>query len=744
MATHGWRKEGKNIVYWERGDKKGHGREPKSAVEVANSIRATFRMHDGRGEKYKLRQAQLGAFHAFRSYQSLQDNSPATIVMPTGTGKTETMIAIFLYNPIRTLVIVPSDALRHQTMLKMVSLGLIPKLNYFSGSYIKPVVSVIRSEIKSIAECDRLLGSCNIAITTIAAMAIQKEPIRMKIAEHCKQLFVDEAHHIAARTWSEAEQLFQAKPKLQFTATPYREDKKRLTGKIIYAYPLRLAQQEGIFSKINYRSIFSETDNDKALASAAVKQLDDDLSKKYDHLMMVRVKSVTRSESVLKIYESIGKHHCPVRLDSRMSTVDQQAALSKIRRRESRIIICVDMLGEGFDLPSLKIAAVHDPHKSLSVTLQFIGRFARTGDTKLAAATIIVPRAVYGVDTRLRKLYGEDSDWNKIISEVAEEEVVIQQERIELETSFTQLPTEVPVQVLKPKLSTVIYSVDPLAWDPDRIYSRFNTNSLLTKNIGISDEYKLAWFVTEEANDVRWGDFPEIHENFYNLYVLHCDETNGLLYINSTNNSELHESLAMAVCGESAAIINGNVVYRILDKINRGVPNNIGLLDSINQNRRFSMHVGADVVAGLDATAAQKAKTNIYVNGFEDGAKVGFGASRKGRVWSHKVANDIYDWMNWVRQIGPTIQDETISLESVIKGFIIPIFLTTRPELVPLGIDWSSEINRNIVESTTVISNGYEVALLDLDIVLKDHTICAPILFILSSADFSLECCIAY
>ena len=40
-------------------------------------------------------------------------------------------------------------------------------------------------------------------------------------------------------------------------------------------------------------------------------------------------------------------------------------------------MVCVDMLGEGFDLPALKVAAIHDPHKSLGVTLQFVGRFAR-------------------------------------------------------------------------------------------------------------------------------------------------------------------------------------------------------------------------------------------------------------------------------------------------------------------------------------------------------------------------------
>ena len=36
-------------------------------------------------------------------------------------------------------------------------------------------------------------------------------------------------------------------------------------------------------------------------------------------------------------------------------------------------VIAVDMLGEGFDLPNLKVAALHHPHKSLAVTLQFMG-----------------------------------------------------------------------------------------------------------------------------------------------------------------------------------------------------------------------------------------------------------------------------------------------------------------------------------------------------------------------------------
>ena len=53
---------------------------------------------------------------------------------------------------------------------------------------------------------------------------------------------------------------------------------------------------------------------------------------------------------------------------------------------KSLIAVCVDMLGEGFDLPELKIAAFHDIRKILAVTLQLAGRFMRARPA-LGAAT---------------------------------------------------------------------------------------------------------------------------------------------------------------------------------------------------------------------------------------------------------------------------------------------------------------------------------------------------------------------
>ena len=66
-------------------------------------------------------------------------------------------------------------------------------------------------------------------------------------------------------------------------------------------------------------------------------------------------------------------------------------------------MVCVDMLGEGFDLPELKIAAFHDIRKTLAVTLQLAGRFTRKRPD-LGNATFIANTADVNVQDELRNL----------------------------------------------------------------------------------------------------------------------------------------------------------------------------------------------------------------------------------------------------------------------------------------------------------------------------------------------------
>jgi superfamily II DNA or RNA helicase len=738
MAQIRRRPIGRNQIWWLADGIGAHGAEPKAPGDVVESLQGKFSFTAESPNKPGLRAPQLGALHAVLAHETMESEAPVTIVMPTGTGKTETMLAAFANDPKRTLIIVPSNSLRAQIATKFVSLGVLPALGALSGDFLCPVVGLVRSAVSTAEECTELLSACNVIIATPSALSGFGPEARSTLVSMCDQLFVDEAHHIAARTWRSVADLFAGKTVVQFTATPFREDGQFMGGRLAYAYPLRLAQKNGYFAPINYHSVSQLGDTDHAVATAALIQLRADLADGLDHVLMARVQTVPRAGEVLARYQDLAPDLQPVRIDSKMSLKAQVEALTKVQSRESRIVVCVDMLGEGFDLPALKVAAIHDPHKSLAITLQFVGRFARVGGDDLGEASVFVPRPVGGIDERLRRLYGEDADWNSLIRDLTQTEVEQEQARTQFEAGFGALPQEVAVRSLQPKMSTVIYRSTSLQWNPDAVYDVFPESELLTKQIAINAGQQVVWFVTEETTPVPWGDISTIAEVVHHLYVVHCDTDAGLMYINSSNNDSLHEDLAHAVGGGEAALIRGDVVYRVLAGIRRRVPTNVGLLDAVNRNRRFTMHVGADVLEGFGPGAAQKSKTNIFAHGYSDAGRVSFGASRKGRVWSHAVAHTLLDWVKWARSVGAIVTDESIQIADVMSGFIIPTAAMVRPPLVPLGIEWPYELISNTSEVRKVEAGGIAHPLLDLDLSITDWQNDGPIRFEVRSDDWAV------
>lgn len=725
----GQRKLGKNQVTWLIDGPGGHGNEPQTPESVAESLAGRFHFVAGTDDKPGFRSPQLGALHAVLAARTTETEDAVTVVMPTGTGKTETMLAVFANDPKKTLIIVPSDALRTQIAGKFQTLGILPEAGAVTGAFKTPVVALLKSGLQTVEECDALVAPCNVVVATPQVITQCSAEARARLTELCDQLVVDEAHHVAARTWKAIAEAFASKPVTQFTATPFREDGEYMGGRIRYAYPLRLAQRDGYFAPINYRAITDLGDVDRTLAEAAVVQLREDVAAGRDHILMARVQTTPRADEILAIYEDVAPDLTPVRIDSRMSKTRQREALALLDDRTSRAVVCVDMLGEGFDLPSLKVAAIHDPHKSLAVTLQFVGRFARVGRDELGDASVFVPRLAGDVDDRLRKLYGEDSDWNALIRDLTEAEVAQEEERSEFEDGFGSLPAEVALRSVQPKMSTVVYRSAALQWNPEAVYQVFPEDQLLTKTVAVNRQQHVLWFITAQETPVPWGEFTSFREVVHHLYVIHVDLDAGLMYVNSSYNDSVHEALAKAVGGEAVELIKGNVPYRVLGRIQRRVPTNIGLLDTVNRNRRFTMHVGADVLEGFGPGAAQKAKTNIYAHGYMDGARVSFGASRKGRVWSYRVAPDLLSWVQWAKGVGEALTDETITIDSVMDGFIVPTAATSRPELVPLGIEWPFSLIGTVSEARQIMYEGQTHSLIDVELGITAFDSDGPIRF---------------
>ncbi len=254
----------------------------------------------------------------------------------------------------------------------------------------------------------KAIASCNVIISTPNSLDLCNDSDLSKLAMSFSHLLIDEAHHVAAKTWSRAKKAFTGKPCLQFTATPFREDGASLDGDIIYNYPLKEAKNDGYFQAIEFHPIreYQASLADKSIADKAVSLLRKDLSDGKNHLLMARAKTISKAKEIFEIY----KQHSdlsPILVHSKSKS--PQEITKAIKEKRHRIIVCVNMLGEGFDLPELKIAALHDQHCSPAITLQFIGRLTRV-DPTLGCAKFVANIANQKVDSQMSALYSESAD----------------------------------------------------------------------------------------------------------------------------------------------------------------------------------------------------------------------------------------------------------------------------------------------------------------------------------------------
>jgi len=634
-----------------------------------------------------LRRPQIGALYAALAHWSVSDD-PATIVMPTGTGKTETMLALLICAQLsRLMVVVPSAALRDQIANKFVTLGKLAELGSVPASVRPPMVATLDHRPSAPAEVDDIFRRANVIVATMSVAGQCSTEVQDRMAELCSHLFIDEAHHIAARTWAEFKRRFRQRPILQFTATPFRMDGKRIDGRYIYTYPLTRAQTEGYFRTVNFVPVaeYDVQDADAAIADRAGRQLRDDRKAGLDHLLMARVRTTGRADNILALYRKHFPEFDPVAIHTGIPAAMRRELLERLKERKSRIVICVDMFGEGFDMPQLKVAALHDRHQSLPITLQFIGRFTR-GLSEVGEATVVANIADDGISDALRNLYAEDSDWNYLLRMLSEAATERARKRNEVLAGFTSALQDIPLQTLFPRMSAVAYKTNCVQWNPLEIEDVIAGARLHAGPI-INPQANLAIFVTRDETPVRWGAVKQIQDVAWNLYVLHWNEELGILFINSSN-KDFHEQIAQAVC-ETKTRFSGETIFRVLGGVRRLTLTNLGLSHALGKNIRYTMFMGADIADGLsEALKFGRRKSNLFGLGYEDDEKVTIGCSAKGRLWSHRIAYDLSEWTDWCAHVGAKLLDEQISIEDVLANVIKARRIAQRPPLVPVMVAW--------------------------------------------------------
>ncbi|KHT09192.1 DEAD/DEAH box helicase [Pectobacterium brasiliense] len=673
-----------------------------------------FKEENEDSNKNGLRPPQIGGIYAALGHERSDSSSSATIVMPTGTGKTETILSIIIAGRFdRTLVVVPSDALRTQISKKLLAYELPREFGLINAATENPKVAIINHGIKEDEELNEIINA-NVIVASAAALSHFSDEGISKLTKECSHLIVDEAHHVTAVTWARVKKQFKKNKVFQFTATPFRTDGSRIEGKIVYNYPLKKAQEDKYFKPIEFHPVreFIEENADKAIAEKAIKLLRNDISDGLDHIIMARASTIARAREVFTYYE---KHSDLNPIIINNTTKKRKKVIEDIKSCKHRVIVCVDMLGEGFDLPQLKISAIHDPHKSINVMLQFTGRFTRNaagvGDAKFVANIASVD-----VGESLDELYREDSDWNTLISNISSRKIQDEKDYEAFKSGFTD-PSKLLELGLTPNISTVIYNMQLSNWYPEKIL-KIGNNKFNIFDSSINDEENLLIFSVKSFTPVGWTDSKELFDESWDLYIAYYNKRRNLLFIHSSAKDGLVTKL-VKIIAPNATRIQGERVFRTFHGLKRLKLQNVGL----NKNRkglRYTMHTGTEINEQIpDIEAKRATKSNIFGKGYEDGVLVTIGGSHKGKVWSMD-SDSIEKWILWCDKLAVKILDNSIDTNTVLTTAMRMDEIDKLPDLEIITVEWPNEILRKNEQKIIINSEKWEESLLYCELLLSN------------------------
>ena len=510
-----------------------------SSWKGALTLRKEETDHNGLIITKGLRVPQLGAYYQVLSHWTLTKEH-GIIVMPTGTGKTDTMITIMVGSQCdKLLVVVPSKSLRSQIGRRFEKLGLLSELGILSESAKAPKVGYLKHGLKTLDEVDEFFSRYNVIIATASIFRNFHDGLMARVALQCSHLILDEAHHSQApATWSKIQIAFKSKPCLLFTATPFRNDEKPIYGKIIYNYPLAKAQEEGYFTEIEQHPIseYNQKLADEVIAKKAVELLEADLQNHPEHLLMARANNISRAEKIFEIYNKSHSQYKPILVHSNISEKRRKELQEKFESGESKIAVCVDMFGEGYDLPQIKIGAFHDMRRNITTALQLIGRYTRTKKNLGKAKFIYNSAGEEGEHSskEIQRLLADDANWNLLIPNLTEGKNRKQEELSEFVGTF-EFPNKIPLQNLRPSLSLVVYKAQQNYWEPANYKEYFKENNLVHLH-DLSNRENTLVIVAGEKIPLEWIKSHHYFNIEHHLFIVHWMEDERLLLIHSSRN----------------------------------------------------------------------------------------------------------------------------------------------------------------------------------------------------------------
>ncbi|MBS1524849.1 MAG: DEAD/DEAH box helicase family protein [Bacteroidetes bacterium] len=686
-----------------------------------------FEQEDGTDGLYK---NQIGAIGAALAHFSIK-NDPALITMPTGTGKTAVMIVLaYTLKAEKVLVVTPSQLVREQIANTFRDPKVLVDKKIVPGGRKLPKVYELVNIIEDAKEWKRILKEYDVIVAIPGTLNKIPDLSTTVGPKSFDIVFVDEAHHSRANSWINILEAFSHAKQLLLTATPFRRDKKDIQARLIYNYPLRQAYEDGLFSKINFVPVKTQLFNTPDDKNIAIAKKADEVYKgraHQEHRIIIRTDRKAEADLLHDIYSNHTSLNLVV-VHSKLSSSTIKSRIKQLTNGEIDGVICVDMMGEGYDFPALKIAAVHIPHKSLAITLQFVGRISRTNTAEGNVATLIAGEHEFKIESH--QLYKDDTkDWSILLPDLHKMKIQKTEDEQEFFDSFEDIsePTqtlalqyEEPIAVedddLLPFFHAKVYKVIPPLGYPSRendiefelidIHKSINfagTDALsnpVVRHHHVSQTQGVAVHIVAELKTPSWYIKDDLLKDIQNeFFVIYFDRDNFLLFIcASIKETELYEHIAEQYLGEG--VIHDMVHLPHLKRVQAGWSEpklyNLGLKSRKNKgnSESYKQIMGSQAQEGVSPSDKYSyTRGHSFGGGYDTVLKknVILGITSSSKVWSldEKKIKYFVEWCaELARKIGdPEMDKLALPLSDLDAGTVVDEF----PDVPVFFADWDAK-----------------------------------------------------
>ena len=472
-------------------------------------------------------------------------------------------------------------------------------------------------------------------------------------------VFIDEAHHAAAKIWKSIVLEFATAQAVLLTATAFRRDRRRLPGRLVYHYPIGRALDDGIYRPIDFVPVgLNHPDTlDRDIAKAAIEKLQSEHELNPDAALLIRTDRIEKCERLRQLYSDLGVS--TVEIHSQVTSTLASQRLNQLRSGDVKAVVTVGMMAEGLDVPNLKIVALHAPPCTLPYTLQLLGRISRTPQQQTGSAWFITsPEQVRG---EARRLFREDRDWKRFIPQLVEDAVRdAHGNRADIILGDTSTSSLLP-ELLKPYFSVEVlrFSKPDGSTHIEKLPSEPEVIKGLPKDVesievlSEVDEGCVA-IITTSTRAPRWGLDTGLADTRHDLHILYAPPDTHLLFV-ATTSRVIMQALMSVLVDETVEVdpknLQGVLSEAVANEyISVGLENALGLTGT---HPSYRMHLGSGAGSSVRPSDGSVYGVGHAMGKMLDDERRGVATGNR-RIWAMR-RQPIEEFTAWCRGLAAQI-----------------------------------------------------------------------------------------